>query len=155
MIFDISVQRAAKQADGGANQRASKPPKQIMEQPAGQLAKHLFPAAPRGAHIWPSSVGSASFSIRVSSLAAGLVPLGLLVSSLAVAGTRGVRLAARDRQCAGAGATGLRPRLECMPRHISTTHALVQRRTGGCSCGVAADVLVEQLGATLEQAEKA
>ena len=42
-----------------------------------------------------------------------------------------------------------------MPRRTFTTHALARRRSGGCTCGVTADLLVQELGATLEQAEKA
>ena len=55
-------------------------------------AKQLFPAAPRGAHVRPSPLSSASFSVCVSPVAAGLLPLGLSLSLVAVAGTRSLGL---------------------------------------------------------------
>ena len=64
-----------------------------------ERAKQLFPAAPRGAHVRPSPLSSARLSVPESQVAAGLVPLGILLSMVAGSlGTRGVRPAAHHRQ---------------------------------------------------------
>ena len=100
-----------------------------MQMPVEQ-AKQLFPAAPRGAHVRPSPLSSARFSVCVSPVATGLLPFGLSLILVAVAGTRGLRLAS------------------VVPRRIFRTHEPGLRRTGACICGASADLLVEQLGAT-------
>ena len=94
-----------------ASARFFTPVAQPAMQPLVEPATLMFPAAPLGAYVKPSPLSSLSPSVRASPVAAGLMPLGVLLSLAALAGGR-----RGHRERDGAESTSFRPCREFMSR---------------------------------------